>query len=553
MNASANNIKIGLAGSFTLDPITRYLKKDIENSECLVAPYNQLNQLSFKPEILLGGETDQLIILWRLEDVIPDFSNTFDALEEFINTLTQLRNNYQGTLIIGTPPYPTTAEFDCYSLQQPNKGATLYHALIQKFTKAVLSLENAYPLNFAALIDDIGHKNSYDARKWYLYKQPYSEEVWKSTSAIVSRIIKAQTTPAEKAIVLDCDNTLWGGIVGEDGLSGIEIGTDFPGSAFQDFQKHLLHLRSQGVFLTIASKNNEEDVLEVFNKHDGMALKRDNISAWQVHWNSKVDSIQAIANELNIGTDALVFIDDNPKEIAEVQERLPEVTCLLVPEETAYLPAILQNANLFDSLATTDEDRKRADMMRAETNRKSVNQSAMSEEEFIKSLALNIKVFEAEEQHLGRITQLINKTNQFNLTTIRRDKNDVEKIQADKNTLLMGMNISDRFGEYGLVGVAILEKKTDDVWNIDSLMMSCRVLGRHAETSFLAKIADAVAQNSGTALQGIYIKTTKNVLVKNLYEDHGFEKEGDNWVINVKDIKQPSSDVTLSLELNSGS
>ncbi len=550
MNSPAKKMNIGLAGSFTVDPLTCYLSKELEEVELSVAPYNQLTQLSFNPENLLGAQTDTLVVLWRLEDVIPDFQNAQDGLDAFLATLKTLRDIYAGTLIVGTPPYPNVAEFEQHDLQQPQTGGLLYHTLLQQFLNDVQTVEGITLLNFSGLIDTIGQANAYDARKYYMYKNPYTEQVWKDTATQIARVISAQTTPAKKAIVLDCDNTLWGGIIGEDGMSSIEIGTDFPGSAFQDFQKHLLHLRAKGLFLSVASKNNEADVFEVFDSHDGMALKRDHISAWQVHWNSKVDSIQAIAKELNIGTDALVFIDDNPKEIAEVQERLPEVTCLLVPEETAYLPDLLKNTGLFDIAHMTEEDGKRADMMLAETKRKSVDQKAMSEEDFIKSLELNIKVFEVQDQHLGRITQLINKTNQFNLTTIRRDKNDVEKPHADEDTILMGMSISDRFGDYGLVGVAIIQKRQDDIWTIDSLMMSCRVLGRHAETSFLAKIAEAVETRGGKILEGAYIETPKNALVKNLYADHGFNADGDKWVIETSNIKQPSSDVALLLELN---
>ena len=554
MTTVAQKMTIGLAGSFTVDPLTRHLGKALEQkgfngAEFAIAPYNQLSQLSFNPENLLGAPTDTLIILWRLEDIISDFQNAQNELENFICTLKTLRENYSGALIVGTPPYPNTPAFEPHDLQQPQTTGLLYHNLLQKFLAEIQNIDSVTLLNFSGLIDALGQDNAYDARKYYLYKNPYAEQVWKDTATQIARIISAQTTPAKKAIILDCDNTLWGGIIGEDGMSGIEIGSDFPGSAFQDFQKHLIHLRAKGLFLGIASKNNEADVLEVFDHHDGMALKRDHISAWQVHWNSKVDSIKAIAEELNIGTDALVFIDDNPKEIAEVQERLPEVTCLLVPEETAYLPDILKNTGLFDIAEMTEEDSKRADMMLAETKRKSVDHKSMSEEEFIKSLALNINVFEAQEQHLGRITQLINKTNQFNLTTIRRDKTEVEKLHADKDTLLMGMNISDRFGDYGLVGVAIIHKQASDVWEIDSLMMSCRVLGRHAETSFLAKIADAIEQHGGEILEGTYVKTPKNALVKDLYKNHGFNAKADKWIIKTTDIKQPSSDVTLSLEL----
>lgn len=545
MTAAAKSISIGLAGSFTVDPLSKHLEtalgdKGFTQPEFSIAPYNQIAQLSLNPEKLLRGNPEYLIVLWRLEDI--------DEIDSFISTIQTLRQNYDGTLIVSNTPYPSTPAYDMYELEQPITGDLEYHQAAIKFTKAINDIGNIKILNLSGLINDFGASNAHDVRKWYLYKQPYTEKFWQAIAEQSARIIAAQTIAAKKCIVLDCDNTLWGGIIGEDGIGGIEIGQDFPGSAYQDFQKHLLYLRSKGLLLAIASKNNKDDVFDVFDNHDAMIIKRDHISAWQIHWNSKVDGLKAIADDLNIGTDALVFIDDNPKEIAEVQERLPEVTCQLVPEEIADLPNLLRGTCFFDITDITEEDKKRADMMLAETKRKNANK-AMSEEDFIKSLELKIKIFEAQPQHLGRITQLINKTNQFNLTTIRRTPDEVKALANDPDVILLGMDISDRFGEYGLVGVSVLKKTNGAQWDIESLMMSCRVLGRGAETSLIAKSAEAIALKGGSILTGRYIPTAKNQLVENLFKDHGFTTSGDTWVIDVKDITSPPDYVDCTLEM----
>lgn len=547
MNIAANNISIGLAGSFTVDPLAKHLEialgsKGFNKPEFYIAPYNQINQLSFNPEKLLGGAPDYLIVLWRLEDI------GIEELDSLISAIQTLRQNYKGTLIVSNSPYPSTANYDVHGLEQPITGDLAYHQAITKFTQAIKDIDNIKILNLSGPMNDIGASNAHDIRKWYLYKQPYTEKFWQAIAKQSARIIAAQTIAAKKCIVLDCDNTLWGGIIGEEGIGGIEIGQEFPGSAYQDFQKHLLHLRSKGLFLAIASKNNEEEVFEVFDNHDAMILKRDHISAWQIHWNSKVEGLKAIADDLNISMDALVFVDDNPKEIAEVQERLPDVACFLVPEEIAEFPNLLRNTGLFDIADITEEDKKRADMMLAETKRKTANET-MSEEDFIKSLELKIKIFEAQPQHLGRITQLINKTNQFNITTIRRTADEVTAIANDPDTILLGMDISDRFGEYGLVGVSILKKSSETEWDIDGLMMSCRVLGRGAETSLIAKSAEAVLLKGGSKLTGRYIPTPKNKLVENIFKDHGFTKSGDTWSINIKDAQPPPDYVDCTLKM----
>lgn len=548
MSAATDKMTIGLAGSFTVDPLTLHLEKQLEtkgfnNPEFCVAPYNQIQQLSINPEVLLGSTPDYLIVLWRLEDI------GFGELDSFIGAIKTLRQNYQGTLIVSNCPYPSTPEFTTQDLEQPITGLQAYNNALNNFTKAVSEIENIKILDLAGLMNDFGANNAHDNRKWYLYKQPYAEKFWSVIAEQASRIIAAQTIAAKKCIVLDCDGTLWGGIVGEDGIGGLEMGQDFPGSAHTDFQKYLIHLRSKGLFLAIASKNNEEDVFEVFDTHDAMALKREHISSWQVHWNSKADSIQAIAEDLNIGTDAIVFVDDSPKEIAEVESRLPDVTCFLVPEEITELPKLLTNTDLFDIANLTEEDKKRSDMMMAESNRKSAHKQ-MSEEDFLKSLELKIKVFEAQAQHLGRITQLINKTNQFNVTTKRRTADEVKTISDNDDYILLGMNVSDRYGDYGLVGVVILEKIGDKEWNIDSLMMSCRVLGRGAETSLIAKMVEVVEKHGGDQLIGTYIPTKKNQLVENLYQEHGFKLHCDSWILETNKAPKVPDYVDASLEMD---
>lgn len=542
----SKTLSIGLAGTFTVDSLTRHLKKALQTkgfdvSKFHVAPYNQLQQLSFQPDALLEGTPDVLIVFWRLED-------WKDTLNSFISTIKTLRQNYKGLLIVSNCPYPSSAMYHYSDLQQARHGVQTHAQQLSAVTQELADIENLKILNLAGVIQHIGHNAAHDVRKWYLYKQPYSESVWRKLATLSARTIAAETVAAKKCIVLDCDNTLWGGIIGEDGLGGIEIGADFPGSAFTDFQKYMFHLRAQGIFLAIASKNNEEDVFEVFDKHDAMVLKRKHISSWQVHWRSKVESLQAIANDLNITTDALVFVDDNPKEIAEVKSRLPEVTCFQVPEELAEFPSLLVNSGLFDIANLTEEDGKRTDMMLAENKRKTES-AAMSEEEFIQSLELKINIFEAREQHLARITQLINKTNQFNVTTKRRTADEVKALSEADDKILLGMDISDRFGEYGLVGVVILDKQDDQTWLFDSLMMSCRVLGRGAETTMITKAGEIAAMRGGQKLIGEYIPTAKNKMVKNLFERHDFKKDGALWHIDIDDLPQPPDYVEVSVDV----
>lgn len=346
----------------------------------------------------------------------------------------------------------------------------------------------------------------------------------------------ASRRAAKKCLVLDADNTLWGGIIGEDGIDGIQIGDEFPGSAFRDFQKLLLTWRDQGVFLAVASKNNEADVWEVFDKHSGMVLRREHLSAWQINWLPKAENISLIARSLNIGTDSLVFIDDNPMEIAYMRDARPEVTSLLLPPEPADIVSTLQALTLFDKLEITDEDRKRADMMRAERDREVLG-TQISHADFLSALDLKVDLFKVRTEDLGRITQLINKTNQFNLTTIRRTLDEVRALANSPNFRLYGLRVTDKFGEYGLTGVIIVQVSDDRRrWTLDTLLLSCRVLGRGVETALVGALADDARGEGAAEFHSSFIPTAKNALCASFLSDQGFSQIGEReWHLDLSE------------------
>ena len=541
-----STLPIGLAGTFTVDPLVPYLggellARGIPNPSFSMGPFNQVHQLCLSPDTFFEFQPRIILLLIRTEDVVSDmtdFKNAAGEVDNLLQSLESLRKKFGGILIVSTLPYPLAPSFDVHDLQQPVSGGALFHAMQRRWVQGLAQIGGIQILNLDGLLMQMGMEAALDIRKWYLYKQPYSEGFWARVGALAARILAAQTQPGKKCVVVDCDNTLWGGVIGEEGLSGIELGSDFPGSAFRDFQSFLLFLRSKGVLLAVASKNNEADVFEVFDTHDAMVLKRDHISAFEVHWNSKVESLRKIAEKHNIGTDSLVFIDDSQKEVAEVRERLPEVVCLVAPEDPAELPGLLSNTGLFDSPGVTEEDGSRAAMIREE-GRRTEARASLSEEDFLKGLGLEIKVFEVQGAHLARVTQLINKTNQFNLTTIRRSADEVRSMSASKNSCVFAMDVKDRFGAYGIVGVAIATRQEGGAWFMDTLLMSCRVLGRGAERTFLAKIAEGIKRRGGKRLIGEYRSTPKNALVKDFYKNFGFRRDEERWICDVEVVPQP--------------
>jgi FkbH-like protein len=558
------DVRAALVGSVTVEPLEPYLGASLLDRKFrptfVIGPFNQIRQVCSDYRATLGdADVNVIVLLWRLEDMFPDMltrclaspgavTDLLGELQGLAGAVAELRKSFHGTLIVSTPPYPSLPGFDLLDIGQATVGMSIYHAVSQFWTREMARLERVRVFDLHGLLLRAGLAHAHDARKWMLYRQPYTEQFWADAGSMLSRVIAAEKVSPKKCVVVDLDNTLWGGIVGEDGLEGIELGDDFPGKAYRDFQRHLLHLKNKGILLAVASKNNPADAYEVFDRHDAMVLSRQDIAAFEIHWESKVESIKRIARRLNIGIDSLVFVDDNPKEIGEVSERLPDVSCVLVPEELAYLPGLLAETDFFDIAEVTDEDRRRTEMMAAD-NLRQQTQETMSEEEFRKSLELKIEVFEVQKQHLSRVTQLINKSNQFNLTTIRRTQDEIEALANASSTMVLGMNVRDKYGSYGLVGVAILEQAAG-TGIIDTLLMSCRVLGRGVEDTFIAQIAEAARSTLGCdELRGKYIPTAKNAMVKDFYPRFGFTRLGqsDEWTIRIADVPRTPDHIEVTL------
>jgi FkbH-like protein len=560
------DMRTAIAGSMTVEPLEphlgAYLLSKRFKPQITVGPFNQLRQICLDHQAVLGSSNlNAVVLLWRLEDLFPDMlarclhdpdavNVLLRELKSFSDSVAHLRKSFNGVLIMSTPPYPSTPGFEVSDTGQASAGMAIFNAISQFWTEEIGRLERVRLFDLHALMLNTGMKQAHDIRKWILYRQPYTEAFWQEIGRMLGRMISAEKISPKKCVVLDLDNTLWGGIIGEDGLGGIQLGDDFPGKAYREFQRHLLYLKSKGVLLAVASKNNPEDAYEVFDKHDAMVLSRKDIAAFEIHWESKVESIKRVAKKLNIGVDSLVFVDDNPKEIGEVTERLPDVSCVMVPEELAYLPGLLAETDFFDFAEVTDEDRRRTEMMAADNIRQQT-QETMSEEEFRKSLNLEIDVFAAQKQHLARVTQLINKTNQFTMTTIRRTQDEVEALINSKDALVLGMDIKDKYGDYGLVGVAILKKKNQSCV-IDTLLMSCRVLGRGAEGTFIAKIAEATKTLGCDELRGKYIPTAKNAMVKDLYKRFNFtyDAQTGEWMVKTAEVRQAPKDIEVVLRLH---
>jgi FkbH-like protein len=398
---------------------------------------------------------------------------------------------------------------------------TSYNARLRELTCA---FANAVVVDVEMLAACMGLERWYDSRLWYLGRIRYSALAHASLASEYARFIAARWGNVRKAIVLDLDNTLWGGIIGEEGVSGIQLGNEGIGLAFVEFQRELLNLQRKGILLAICSKNNSEDAYEAIRKHPAMVLREEHFAAFQIDWNDKAENIREIARRLNIGVDSLVFIDDNPAERQRVREAVPEIAVPEWPDDPSdYKRALSRIASeYFLKFDLTEEDRRRGKMYGDQAKRELLAESAASLEDFYKSLGMKVKIAKVCSQHVPRVSQLTQKTNQFNLTTRRYTEAEIAALSENPGSSVYWLDMEDRFGPNGIVGVLILRMLGAEEWHIDTFLMSCRVIGRTVEEAFLGQVLSEFRERGATRVTGEYIRTAKNGLVAQLYGKLGF-------------------------------
>ena len=383
-----------------------------------------------------------------------------------------------------------------------------------------------------------GTLEGFDARAWFESKQPYGRGLMLDVSREAALIIERLHQPPKKVAVLDLDNTLWGGVIGDDGLGGIEIGDTSPrGEAFKAFQQYLASLAGRGILLAVCSKNDHEKAVEPFEKHPEMVLRMKDFVSFQANWQPKSDNIRQIAAELNLGLDSLVFIDDNPAEIEIVRQFVPEVEGILLPPDPSEYVAAVEDSRLFEPHNLTAEDSERVSQYRQEAERRHLQSSVTDMGSYLESLAMEAVIREFRAVDVPRIAQLINKSNQFNLTTRRRTEAQVEAVMADPAMLGFTVRLADRFGDYGLISIVIGRLAGDEL-EIDTWLMSCRVLKRQVEEEVLNEIVRLARLHHAARVRGIYLPTAKNGMVRDHYPNLGFTTaaaadDGSKFVLEV--------------------
>ena len=371
----------------------------------------------------------------------------------------------------------------------------------------------------------VGHAGWHDAPMWHRARQHPSARALPTLAEEQMAHVRAVAGLTRKVVVCDLDNTLWGGVIGEDGLSGITIGGSSPaGEAHLELQRYLKELRARGVLLAVASKNNPDEARLPFLEHRDMLLRLEDFAAFEANWDDKATNLRRVAATLSVGTDSFVFLDDNPLERAWVRSQMPEVAVVELSGSAANYVRDLDAARYFDVLAISDEDRQRAEMYRKAHERDALRGQVASLDEFLAGLGMQASVAQVNEQNLARVTQLVNKTNQFNLTTRRYTEPQVSALASGPQAWTGVFELSDRFGAHGIVGLLFCVPVEGAGWEIDTWLMSCRVLGRTLERFMLDRALDAARAAGVARLVGVYRPTPKNGLVADLFAGLGFTR-----------------------------
>lgn len=540
-------MRLALLSNVTVDLLAGMIKKT--NEVYLSAGFDTWQQEMIIPSSGLYEYKPEAIIVLLYADAYEDVWNDKDRGYQVINEWCGIFKSACDNLP-GVPVFVSSidiANTKChFGAEERLEGLfeNYYTTRIQDLHSNGCSI---YILPVKDAITDLGRTDFYSSKMWYVGSMPYSMKGMDVLSKLINRYCAVTKGAHKKCLAVDLDNTLWGGVIGEDGVSGIVLSNHKEGARFKDTQRVLKKMKEQGVMLAILSKNNVEDVEPVFN-HPDMILQHEDFVAEVINWEPKCANIRKLAKDLNIGIDSFVFLDDNPAEREQMKAECPEVTVIDFPKDTSQLPSVVAKAydDFFLSLEVTGEDAKKTAMYRAENQRKAEMTAATSVEDFLKKLEMTMDLHLMLPEEEKRVTQLTNKTNQFNVTTKRYSEEEIHELANGVNSEIYTVHMSDKYGDQGLVAVLII-KYTGNEAEIDTFLMSCRVMGRTAENEILAKLRLIFEEKGVATVKAAYIKTAKNVPVEGLFDKLGFDciaglihEIGDrkDYIAQVKDLPE---------------
>lgn len=548
--------RVAIVTNFTDD----VLKKILTGVMVLEGVTPNIYQVPFKQYALaLKAPTSPLFahtpdVTYFFFDVNPYLPSEFLADnhgDEVLGDIANYCSTVQGEVVLHTLSTPTSVQHS--RLLRTSELIGLVEAYNTQIRRIAEEHRNVSLIDTDALVRALGERQVRDFRGMYAFSQPFSTDFLLQVAREWMTTIRPLRGKVHKCIVLDLDNVLWGGVVGEVGPLGVALGQEYPGNAYQQFQRVLLELHNRGVILAMNSRNNEADVDEVFEKNKQMVLQKSHFSYGVVNWKTKAENLSVIAKELNIGLDSLIFIDDDPVNRDMVRQQLPEV-CVpewsMPPEE--YVSALL-NLDVFEARASTKEDAERGNMYAAEQERKRVQAEVPTLQEYLKTLGMVVEISTNNTEHLPRLAQLTQKTNQFNLSTRRSTEQELTR-WIDEGAFVYSGEVRDTFGPYGVTVMGICRPLGATDVELTTFLMSCRVMGREVEKAFLRAVVEDLSKKNFTHLRASFIPTKKNMPVSTLLPDMGAteieEREGGEKVYQFLIREHLEKDVeTLPVEV----
>ena len=546
-----------LVTSIKGEAVDRGLSLDIFEGE-----YNQVERQLMDPTSELYEYDAEIVIIFQSTHKLGEYHSSLaidkqehlaDERLSFISSLCENPSFANKKIIYFNYPEIEDTVFGSYA----NKVESSFSFQVRKMNYELMKLSCQYPNLF--ICDIAGLQNMFGRRFMFAPNVYMTTEMVLSVNALpyvasrVVDIIAAIKGQFKKCLILDLDNTVWGGVIGDDGLEGIELGHGLGiGKAFTEFQMWVKKLKQRGIIICVASKNNEETAREPFEKHPDMVLKLDDIAVFQANWETKVDNIRTIQSVLNIGFDSMVFLDDNPFERNMVRENIPGITVPELPDDPAMYLEYLYSLNLFETASYSNADKDRTKQYQVEAKRVSLSKSFTNEADFLKSLNMVSAVSGFTRFNTPRVAQLSQRSNQFNLRTIRYTEADIESMANDPNVIDLSFTLEDKFGDNGLIAVVIMKQQDVDTLFVDTWFMSCRVLKRGMENFTLNTMAEYAKKKGYKRIIGEYIPTPKNKMVELHYPNLGFtqlEPESYQYVLDLDSYSPRECYITKREEL----
>jgi FkbH-like protein len=537
----APDLRLGYLANFTLDPLPRWVDLHFAREGWRAAHYvggfgQYVQEVLGENTGLAAFSPDLVLLALSLRQLRPEAWASFAALSpaERRDLREDVASHVESwalaalertpaTLLVANFPVPAQPAFGVADLNTEYGETEFFLDLNLDLLRRFKGHPRVQIFDLDRLASRFGKDRVLDRRMYYLAKMEWSPAFLGCVAAELVRHARAARAQARKCLVLDLDNTLWGGVVGEEGPAGVKIGPGDPeGEAFLEFHHRLKALQAQGVLLAVCSKNNPEDVAELFDSRPEIPLRLADFAAVEISWEPKHEGLKKIAAALNIGTDSLVFVDDNPAEVSLIQQMLPEVKTVLLPPDPAEYVAVIDRLTDFERTAVLAEDSRKTAQYRENREREALRTASGELGTYLASLRTELAITRARRDDLPRVHQLFTKTNQFNLTTQRYTPSEVERFIASPICELWVVRGRDRFGDLGAIGVVLLRRDGRVVY-IDSFLMSCRAMGRGIETAIMNHVKHRLLDEPGhLELRGRYVPTAKNKPVETFYEDQGF-------------------------------